>query len=122
MINPNITSKPSFITSLTFGVHSTQGSRPTQQDTFQYTLPDDFVRDGYALYAVYDGHGADGYSDHAKANLGRFLTEDQAFIDGDYIEAMKNAFSKEEEELLLVFGPKVKGGTTATVPVENVAR
>ncbi|KAF7596727.1 hypothetical protein BBP40_000155 [Aspergillus hancockii] len=88
------------------GGASTIGTRPTQQDEYTVLLPEQFLTksgDKVAFFAVYDGHGSNQVSKHAKENIRRFIRESPELEAGRYEAAIEEVIKKEESELLKGF-------------------
>ncbi|KAG9293265.1 hypothetical protein G9A89_010636 [Geosiphon pyriformis] len=95
------------------GVSKLQGGRREQMDEFDITH-NYFKEKGYALFLIYDGHGDNRFSKHAKKNLANFIVNDPDFIKGNYANAFRHGFQKEDAALMESFGLTKKGGTTVT--------
>eukprot|EP01119_Soliformovum_irregulare_P002637 TRINITY_DN1288_c0_g1_i1.p1 TRINITY_DN1288_c0_g1~~TRINITY_DN1288_c0_g1_i1.p1 ORF type:complete len:289 (-),score=76.24 TRINITY_DN1288_c0_g1_i1:39-905(-) len=100
---------------LTSGVARKQGSRDHQEDAF--SIEENLLETkGTALYAVYDGHGGEAYSQHASSRLPQILYSSPAFQSGNYVGALNDAFFRENMEMKEIFEHQLlRGGSTATV-------
>ncbi|KAH3742840.1 protein phosphatase 2C [Pelomyxa schiedti] len=84
---------------------SQQGKRNTMEDTFvaiddmntAFSLPQDVCR---SFFAVYDGHGGRVAADHLATILHREVVSDPAFAQGNFEQALTNAFHKTDTKLL----------------------
>ncbi|CAG8537599.1 24316_t:CDS:2 [Gigaspora rosea] len=98
---------------LKYAVVRRQGDRDTQMDRFN--IHGSFVKEkDHALFLLYDGHGDERFSKHAKDHLANLIENDIEFTAKNYEKAFINAFKNEDELLKLTFG-QTFGGTTATV-------
>ncbi|XP_034251807.1 probable protein phosphatase CG10417 isoform X2 [Thrips palmi] len=71
------------------GLSSMQGWRMTQEDAHNAVLNFD---DGTSLFAVYDGHGGHEVAAYCAENFPKFLKEVEEYKNGDFLEALKQAF------------------------------
>ncbi|CAG8794615.1 16177_t:CDS:2, partial [Dentiscutata erythropus] len=99
---------------LSYAVVRRQGDRDTQMDRF--SVQNHFSdKKGYSLFLLYDGHGDERFSKHAKENLTNLIESDIEFTAKNYEKAFINAFKNEDDLLKVTYGPQTFGGTTATV-------
>ncbi|KAI8823051.1 phosphatase 2C-like domain-containing protein [Fimicolochytrium jonesii] len=102
---------------ITKGVARGQGARPYQED--QYALADEaFSQSGFALYSVFDGHGGGEASKHASKHLPKLVVNSDAFKQGDYKRALKEAFLEEDRQLAQEF--KVAAAAAGQAPAAPV--
>ncbi|KAH1309568.1 hypothetical protein KXX47_007006 [Aspergillus fumigatus] len=83
---------------------SAQGTRPSQQDQYMITPPQEIpkmtIHDELAIFAVFDGHGSRKVAQHAKRHISELLFEGDALQAGRFEDAIRQAIQKEEETLL----------------------
>ncbi|KAK9543930.1 hypothetical protein V6Z77_010056 [Aspergillus fumigatus] len=86
------------------GGASAQGTRPSQQDQYMITPPQEIpkmtIHDELAIFAVFDGHGSRKVAQHAKRHISELLFEGDALQAGRFEDAIRQAIQKEEETLL----------------------
>nr|CAG8466170.1 8126_t:CDS:2 [Entrophospora candida] len=97
---------------LEIGVATLKGDRKTQMDRFD--VGNYFLNRDYSLLIIYDGHGDEIFSRHAKEHLSELITNDSEFKAKNYKQALINGFQAEDHCLKQTFGDRKKGGTTAT--------
>ncbi|CAH1756357.1 24368_t:CDS:2 [Entrophospora sp. SA101] len=97
---------------LEIGVATLKGDRKTQMDRFD--VGNHFLNRDYSLLIIYDGHGDEIFSRHAKEHLSELITNDSEFKAKNYKQALINGFQAEDHCLKQTFGDRKKGGTTAT--------
>lgn len=78
----------------------------------------------HALYGIYDGHGGHLVAEHAQQNLHRCLFNSPHFAKGEYEEAMRDAFKKEDALLQQKMeAEKVdRGGSTAVLCLADLSQ
>eukprot|EP01117_Protostelium_nocturnum_P009752 TRINITY_DN3486_c0_g2_i2.p1 TRINITY_DN3486_c0_g2~~TRINITY_DN3486_c0_g2_i2.p1 ORF type:complete len:305 (-),score=109.82 TRINITY_DN3486_c0_g2_i2:81-995(-) len=97
-----------------YGVCMRQGQRPYQEDAFEIFRDDQGRK--FMIFGVFDGHGGAKFSKHAKEHIFDIILNDKGlFARGEYMEALKNAFLKEDSLMHDIDSPNERGGTTATV-------
>ncbi|KAI9368389.1 phosphatase 2C-like domain-containing protein [Aspergillus egyptiacus] len=97
------------------GARSERGGRPTQRDFYSIVMPGQIPgreSENLAFFAVYDGHGSDTVSKHAKKHLAGLLFETAQLKSGDYEGAVKEAI-RLEESLLHTHRERKYGSTVA---------
>ncbi|EDP47132.1 protein phosphatase 2C, putative [Aspergillus fumigatus A1163] len=88
------------------GGASAQGTRPSQQDQYMITPPQEIpkmtIHDELAIFAVFDGQvsGSRKVAQHAKRHISELLFEGDALQAGRFEDAIRQAIQKEEETLL----------------------
>ncbi|KAI8802585.1 phosphatase 2C-like domain-containing protein [Cladochytrium replicatum] len=85
---------------LVYGASSMQGWRITMEDAHTTELSVTGSTDKrIAFFGVYDGHGGDAVAKYAGKWLHKRVAENDAFLQGKYDAALKNAFLAADEEL-----------------------
>ncbi|PRP80436.1 hypothetical protein PROFUN_11891 [Planoprotostelium fungivorum] len=99
-----------------YAVSMRQGQRPYQEDAYEVFRDDAEHR--FLLYGIFDGHGGSKFSRHAKEHIfDIILKEGGHFARGEYKEALRAAFKKEDSLMHGIDNPAERGGTTATVAI-----
>jgi len=80
------------------GVSKIQGDRPHQEDTFNI-IEKYWDKGGFSFFSIFDGHGSNQYSLHAKNHLFQYLIESQDFEKKNFLDALRNAFLQENEAM-----------------------
>ncbi|KAL4940179.1 hypothetical protein BDV06DRAFT_213708 [Aspergillus oleicola] len=106
-----------------------QGSRPTQEDEYIIHTTGDLpaeIKDTHALFAVFDGHGGEIVSKHAKAHIPSLIFSSPSFKTGDYEEALQDAINKEDALLMQEFqkgeNAYALAGSTASIALVDLRR
>ncbi|KAL4961611.1 PP2C family serine/threonine-protein phosphatase [Aspergillus stella-maris] len=106
-----------------------QGSRPSQEDHYiihtSGDLPSEY-KDTHALFAVFDGHGGEIVSKHAKTHIADLIFSSPSFKSGNYEDAIQEAINKEDELLLKEFqqgeNAYALAGSTASIALLDLKR
>lgn len=101
-------------------VSSCQGWRTSQEDnhTLMLELPGPHKS---AFFAVYDGHGSARVSKHASESLWQHLTTNEAYIKGNFKEALESSFLAFDREVNESYNAQLAGTTAVCVlVVDNV--
>ncbi|KAL4949524.1 phosphatase 2C-like domain-containing protein [Aspergillus filifer] len=106
-----------------------QGSRPSQEDQYIIHIAGDLpseYKDTHALFAVFDGHGGELVSKHAKAHVADLFFSSPSFKSGNYEDAIQEAIIKEDELLLREFqqgeNAYAISGSTASIAIVDLRR
>ncbi|KAL4799291.1 phosphatase 2C-like domain-containing protein [Aspergillus venezuelensis] len=106
-----------------------QGSRPSQEDNYIINTSEDLpseYKDTHALFAVFDGHGGEIVSAHAKTHIADLICSSPSFKSGAYEEAIQEAINKEDELLLKEFqqgeNAYALAGSTASIALLDLKR
>lgn len=84
-------------TDLVCGASSMQGWRVSQEDAHNVIINFD---ENKSLFAVYDGHGGAEVALYTAEHLPQFIKNTQEFKDGNYRQALINAFMELDENLI----------------------
>lgn len=76
-------------------VHVEQGSRSHQEDRYAYI--NELDRYGFAFFGIYDGHGGENISEHARKYLHHHIFGSDGFKSADYATAIREGFYAEDE-------------------------